>query len=187
MTLKDLTLDNSWSLFLDRDGVINERIVDDYVKNPAQFRFLDGVVDSIALLNKVFGKVFVVTNQQGIGKGLMTVKDLEDVHDFMTKSIEDKGGKINNIYFCPHLEAEECDCRKPNTGMALQAQMDHPEISFGKSILVGDSKSDIQLGKNLGMITVLIGDRYGTAAINKMRPDFHFFDIETFTKQLIEE
>jgi histidinol-phosphate phosphatase family protein len=155
---KKIATDKNWTLFLDRDGVINKRIIGDYVKTIDEFEFLDGVVDAITVFNKYFQRIIVVTNQQGIGKGLMTEDDLKKVHNFLIENVEKCGGKINKIYFCPELAKNNPECRKPNIGMALQAKKDFPEIDFSKSIMIGDSMSDIKFAKNSGMISVAVGN-----------------------------
>ena len=147
-------IDESWTLFLDRDGVINERIVGDYVKNIEEFQFIPGALEAIARFSKLFGRLVVVTNQQGIGKGLMTERNLMDVHRYMCSEIEKHGGKIDAVYFAPQLAKENSQLRKPNIGMALLAQQDFPEINFQKAVMIGDSDSDILFGQSLGMITV---------------------------------
>lgn len=167
MNLKDLNIDSSWSLFLDRDGVINKRIVDDYVKKWDEFEFLDGVIDAIKKFSSVFGKIVVVTNQQGIGKGLMRPEDLELIHRNMVYELTYFGGRIDKAYHSPFLASENHPTRKPAIGMALQAQKDFPEINFEKSIMVGDSGSDIEFGKNAGMKTIYIGET------NKYNADLH--------------
>jgi len=167
MNLKDLNIDSSWSLFLDRDGVINKRLVDDYVKNWNEFEFLDGVVDAVKKFSSVFGKIVVVTNQQGIGKRIMRSEDLELIHKNMVYELTYFGGRIDRAYHSPFLASENHPSRKPGIGMALQAQKDFPEINFKKSIMVGDSGSDIEFGKNAGMKTIFIG---GT---NKYNADMH--------------
>ncbi len=156
MSLDHYHIDKSWSLFLDRDGVINRRIIDDYVKTSADFLFLEKVPESIHLLSKVFGRIFIVTNQQGIGKGLMTIHDLKLVHHFLLKEVENAGGKIDQIYFCPELAATNHPDRKPEIGMAQKAKKDFPEIEFSKSIMVGDSFSDMEFGLKAGMKNVFI-------------------------------
>lgn len=157
-SLNNINIDSSWSLFLDRDGVINKRLIDDYVKNTGEFEFLPGVVDAIAKFSKIFGKIFVVTNQRGIARGLMTEDDLQIVHDLMLKEIQKAGGRVDGIYFCPHDRNQDCGCRKPDVGMALKAKEEFPAVDFKKSIMVGDSTSDMEFGKNAGMITVRIND-----------------------------
>lgn len=157
MSLKSLNIDKTWTLFLDRDGVINRRIVDDYVKKWEEFEFLEGVLDAIKIFNEKFGRIVVVTNQQGIGKGLMRIEDLELIHKNMVYEITYFKGRIDKAYFSPYLASENHPTRKPNIGMALQAQKDFPEIDFSKSLMIGDSKSDIEFGKNAGMKTIFIG------------------------------
>lgn len=158
MTLKDLPINKSWSLFLDRDGVINKKLEGDYVKVLDEFEFLPGVPEAMKILTDVFGKIIVVTNQQGIGKGIYTHNDLSIIHHYMEDEIEKHGGKIDKIYFSPYLASENHAWRKPNTGMALQAQAEHVEIDFKRSVMVGDSMSDMEFGKKLGMITVFISE-----------------------------
>ncbi len=147
-------IDRSWTLFLDRDGVINQRIVGEYVKTIDEFHFMPGSLASIARFSELFGRIVVVTNQQGIAKGIMTARNLEDIHRYMLSEIEKHGGKIDGVYFAPQLSSENSEMRKPNTGMAHQAKKDFPEIDFSKSVLIGDSDSDIIFGQKLGMITV---------------------------------
>ncbi len=156
MNLRDLKIDRSWTLFLDRDGVINNRLIDNYVKNWVEFEFLPEVLQALKTLSPVFGHIIVVTNQQGIGKRLYRVEDLELIHRNMIYEINYHGGRVDKVYFSPHLKEENHPSRKPGTGMALQAQKDFPDIDFRRSIMVGDSPSDIQFGKNTGMKTVLI-------------------------------
>ncbi len=148
--------DNTWSLFLDRDGVINVRKMNGYILNVDEFQFLPLADQSIAYFSSIFKHVFVVTNQQGISKGLMTKRNLLDIHNYMCEMIVKKGGKITSCYFAPELKSEEKSLRKPNPGMALQAKRDFPEVDFNKAIMVGDTDSDIKFGKNLGMKTVRI-------------------------------
>jgi len=151
-------IDASWTLFLDRDGVINQKRDNDYVKTIEEFVFLPGAVQAIDALSHLFGRVVIVTNQQGIGKGLMTDDDLTDIHNHMLSQIEAHNGKIDKVYYCSELAHTNPACRKPNTGMALQAQADFPEIDFSKSVMVGDSDSDMEFGKRLGMHCVRIGN-----------------------------
>lgn len=146
----------NWTLFLDRDGVINERIEGDYVRNWKEFVFLEGVLEALSILARKFNRIVVVTNQQGIAKGLMTEEDLHKVHEMMVLEITKSGGKIDKVYYCPLSEKLNPPCRKPNSGMAEQAQKDFQDIDFEKSIMVGDSISDIEFGKRLNMKTVFI-------------------------------
>lgn len=156
MSIKQWDIDKSWSLFLDRDGVINKRIFGGYITNPSEFEFIAGSKDAIAQLSKQFHRVFVVTNQQGIGKGLMTERNLLEIHAYMNDEIYLAGGKVSKCYFAPNLKGEDDDLRKPNPGMALLAKLEFPEIEFGRSVMVGDTDTDIEFGRKLGMKTVRI-------------------------------
>jgi len=149
-------IDRSWTLFLDRDGVINKKIENDYVKKWSEFEFLPGVLDAIKYFSQLFGRIVVVTNQQGIGKGLYTHDELKAIHFKMVEEIHRQGGKIDRVYYAPALSSENSILRKPNTGMAKQALEDFPEIVFNKSVMVGDSLSDMEFGKALGMKTFYI-------------------------------
>lgn len=143
-------------IFLDRDGVINERLPGRYVQFVEEFQFTKGALNAFEVLSRKFDRVLVVTNQQGIGKGIMTALELKEVHNHMQMEVEKVGAKIDGIYFCPELATANPNCRKPNPGMAFQAKADFPEIDFSKSIIVGDSISDMLFGKRLGMKTILI-------------------------------
>lgn len=155
-SLSAFSIDDSWSLFLDRDGVVNEKLDNDYVKTIEEFTFIEGAEQAIQNFRSIFKRLFIVTNQQGIGKGIMTHQELKVVHDYMEQELQAVNAKFDAIYYCPNLAAEDAPCRKPNTGMAIQAKHDFPEIDFSKSILVGDSITDIQMGKRAGMKTVFI-------------------------------
>lgn len=144
------------ALFLDRDGVINQRPHNDYVKTLAEFQIITGVIESIAYLSTKYDPILVVTNQQGIGKGLMSQDDLNRIHDFMIDKITRGGGRIDKVYHCGDLANTESLYRKPAPGMGLKARKDFPSIRFKQSVMVGDTLTDMIFGKNLGMCTVLI-------------------------------
>ena len=150
------------TLFLDRDGTINRRIIDGYVTQWEHFEFLPDVLEALYHLSGCFDHIIVVTNQQGIGKEIMTHEELSQIHESMVKEVNKNNGRIDQIYYCPHLKVFNPLCRKPNPGMALQAQEDFPSIDFQRSIMVGDMDGDIQFGKNLGMLTVRIEDKDAT-------------------------
>ena len=152
-------IDKSWTLFLDRDGVINRKLDKDYVKSLNEFEFIPGALDSIVSLSDFFGRLIIVTNQQGIGKGVMTEEDLNQIHSFLLEKVRKMGGNIDAIYHAPQLEEEGSPMRKPGIGMSLQAKKDFPEIDFTKSIIIGDSKKDLEFGKRANMISVLINDK----------------------------
>lgn len=154
MNLKEYT-----TLFLDRDGVINYKI-DGYVQYFSEFNFIEGVLESISDLTDYFDRIIIVTNQQGIGKQLMTEKELLELHSEMLKEIEKNGGKIDKIYYCPHLATIDCNCRKPEPGMLKKAKQDFKEIIFEKSILLGDSDTDIEAAEKVGVQSVKVCSKY---------------------------
>ena len=154
---KKLAIEKGWSLFLDRDGVINHRIQDDYVKQPGAFEFIPGVTEAMEIFAWYFNPIIVITNQQGIGRGLMTSSQLSLVHDKMLQKITETGGRIDAVFYSPDLKNIGSFTRKPAVGLGLKARKQFPSINFKRSIMAGDSYSDILFGHRLGMTTVLIG------------------------------
>ncbi len=184
---KPVKPNNSWTLFLDRDGIINKNPENDYVKNISEFEFIEKVPENLKQLSKVFGRIIIVTNQQGIGKGLMSEKDLNDIHQYMNKKILNAGGRIDKIYHCPDLDNTGSKDRKPETGMGLKAKADFPEINFSKSIMVGDKISDVAFGKKLNMFAIIITkDIKYLNSIDKKNWDNHFSSFKEFTDWTIK-
>ncbi|MES2134318.1 MAG: HAD-IIIA family hydrolase [Bacteroidota bacterium] len=180
MTLKDLHIDKSWTLFLDRDGVINKKLENDYVKHSTEFEFLDGALNALRMLDPIFGTIVIVTNQQSIGKKIIFPEDLELIHKNMMYEVTYMKGRIDKIYYSPYLAAENHPTRKPGIGMALQAKKDFPHIDFDKSVIVGDSLSDMEFGRNAGMKTVYISPE----AKADERIDFNFGSLIYFAHSL---
>lgn len=176
MTLKNLNINKNWTLFLDRDGVINKKIDNDYVKQWIEFEFIEGVLDALKFLNTVFGSIIVVTNQQGIGKKLYRKEDLELIHKNMLYEIAYHGGKIDKVYFSPYLKSENHPYRKPGIGMALKAKEDISTINFKQSIMIGDSMSDMEFGRNAGMKTIYISEEI----TENDKIDFNFKSLNEF-------
>ncbi len=147
--MKDLKdIDKTWTLFLDRDGVINHEKHLDYIHTWDEFRFYDGVKEAIKIFSEKFGRLFVVTNQRGVAKGLTKSEDLDLIHKNMLQELSDAGGRINKVYFCAEMQSPN---RKPNPGMGLLAQKDFPEVDFSRSIMIGNTLSDMKFGRNLGV------------------------------------
>ncbi|MDR0790786.1 MAG: HAD-IIIA family hydrolase [Bacteroidales bacterium] len=146
------------TLFLDRDGVINKRIIDGYVRSWDEFVFEDGVLEAIQILSQHFETIIVVTNQQGIGKRIMTEEDFSLISDKMKEELAKTGGRIDAVLHCSALRNEHSFCRKPSVGMGLKARRLYPQIRFKDSIMAGDSFSDMLFGKWLKMKTILIDD-----------------------------
>lgn len=184
--LKDLNINTDWTLFLDRDGVINKQIIDDYVRNWTDFEFLPTTIDALQILEKRFKRIVVVTNQQGIGKGLFTREDLELTHQNMLYELKYYKARIDKCYFAPNLNSENSPNRKPGIGMALQAQKDFPEINFTTSIMIGDSISDMEFAKNAGMTSVFVGSLKKFEE-NKTKCDFYFANLLEFALDLVND
>lgn len=179
--LKHLDINPQWTLFLDRDGVINKKPENDYVKKIEEFELLENVLEALALLKTKFGRIVVVTNQQGIGKGLMTEYDLEKIHQYFLSLANKEKTIIDNIYYAPELSSMNSIMRKPNIGMALKAKEDFPGINFSQSIMVGDSLSDIQFAHNVGIYSVLLSQQYV-----QFQQDFTFGSLYDFAKSITE-
>jgi D-glycero-D-manno-heptose 1,7-bisphosphate phosphatase len=144
------------AIFLDRDGVINAKLPEDrYVAHTSEFEFLPGVVHALRTLARLGYVLVVITNQRGIGRGLMTEDQLAAVHDFMREEFRRAGVTLHAVYYCPHDKTEHCPCRKPEPGLILRAERDLG-IDLGSSYMVGDSPSDIGAGKRAGTRTVRI-------------------------------
>ena len=150
---------DGWTLFLDRDGVLNRRIPDGYVCSVDELEVLDGVADAVTLLSPRALRVVVVTNQAGVGKGLMSVAALDAIHEEMVQRLTARGGRIDAVLYCPHRAEDRCRCRKPEPGLAWQAVGRFPEIDLTRSVMVGDSVSDCEFAHRAGMRSVLIGER----------------------------
>ena len=173
-----MIFDKNWTLFLDRDGVINKRNFDGYITNVSDFEFLPLVLPAMEMLSNVFGKIVVVTNQQGVGKNLMSQNDLNAIHQYMIQKIEENRGRVDAVFSATNLRKAELDNRKPKINMALMAKEKFHEIDFRKSVIVGDTDSDILFGKNAGMKTVLIKSKENTSE----NADFEFNSLFEFAQ-----
>lgn len=148
-------VDKSWALFLDRDGVINNERLNNYVLHWEQFIFSEGVLKAFKTLSERFGRIFIVSNQRGVGRGLMTEQTLLEIHAEMKKEVEEAGGHIDQIYYCTAVDNKHPH-RKPNPGMAYQALREFPEVDLNKAIMVGNKPSDMRFGRAAGMFTVFL-------------------------------
>jgi D-glycero-D-manno-heptose 1,7-bisphosphate phosphatase len=154
-------------IFLDRDGVIN-RDSPDYVKNWNEFRFLPGSLEALNLLTQKRCRLIIVTNQSVVNRGMVPLDVLTDTHDHLRRAVERTGGRIEDIFFCPHRPDENCTCRKPKPGMILQAR-DRYGIDLADSIMVGDSAKDIECGINAGCgATLLVRTGNGSDALKAL-------------------
>jgi D-glycero-alpha-D-manno-heptose 1-phosphate guanylyltransferase len=181
--LKLENVDAGWTVFLDRDGVINYEKEHNYILSWDEFEFYPGVTEAIRLLSKKFNPVIVVSNQRGVGRGLMAEEDLLNIQKRMKLRIEEDGGRIDKIYYCTANEATHF-YRKPNPGMALQAARDFPFIDLSKSIMVGNKPSDMQFGRNAGTYTVYLKTTHPEQPLPHPDIDLDFDSLLDFAKAL---
>ncbi|WP_409296974.1 D-glycero-alpha-D-manno-heptose-1,7-bisphosphate 7-phosphatase [Peribacillus sp. SCS-26] len=146
------------AVFLDRDGVINEVLTKrvKFVNNPSQLFLLEGAAEAIARFSSEGYKVFIVTNQGGVGLGYLKEKALVKIHDQLKKILAEQGGVITDISYCAHRPDAGCECRKPGAGMLLDLA-DRYDIDLAGSVMAGDHERDIQAGIKAGCKTVFIG------------------------------
>ena len=176
-------IDNTWTLFLDRDGVINHEQRNAYINHWAEFKFYDGVLEAIAIFAKVFNKIVIVTNQKGVSKGLTKEDDLKTIHKNMKAAIEKAGGRIDAIYYCTDMD-DNSPNRKPQAGMGLQAAKHFPEIHLQKAIMVGNTLSDMHFGRNLGGYTVFLPTTRPEVDLNDMSIDMVSKTLREFARSL---
>jgi heptosyltransferase-2 len=141
------------TVFLDRDGTLNYD--PGYLKVAAELRLLPGVGPALARLKGAGARLVVVTNQSGVGRGIVTLKDLEAIHARLEGLLEQENAALDAIYFCPHHPDDGCRCRKPNVGMVERAQSEL-QLDLGRSYLIGDHARDIQLANRVGAKAILL-------------------------------
>jgi D-glycero-D-manno-heptose 1,7-bisphosphate phosphatase len=145
------------TVFLDRDGTINESPPEgEYVTSPNGIRLLPGAAEAIRAINEYSAKAVVVTNQRGIALGKMTEDDLAAVNERLVAELAKEGARLDGTVHCPH-HAGACDCRKPGTGMFERAAREIEGVEIEGGAMVGDSSIDIEAGRRLGLITVRLG------------------------------
>ena len=176
-------IDKDWTLFLDRDGVINHEKHEDYIHTWDEFVFYDGVKEAIKIFAVKFKYIIIVTNQKGVGKGVTKLEDLYDIHTNMQAEIEHAGGRIDKIYFCTELD-ESHPNRKPNPGMGLQAIKDMPDIDLSKALMVGNTIGDMEFGRNLGIKTIFLPTTRPEVDVTDDRIDAVFSSLIDFAKSL---
>lgn len=176
-------INKSWTLFLDRDGVINQEKYRDYVYKYHEFIFYESVPEALRILSEKFGLIIITTNQRGVGRGLMTEADLLDIHNNMVRDIDAAGGRVDRIYYCTADDPAH-PCRKPNPGMIFQAKQDFPAIDLHRSLIVGNNMSDMEFGRNAGIHTVFVKTTNPEQALPHPAIDLAFNSLPDFTKAL---
>jgi D-glycero-alpha-D-manno-heptose 1-phosphate guanylyltransferase len=176
-------IDKNWTLFSDRDGVLNEDKVGSYIFHPDEYFFYKGVPEAFRLFREKFGRIIIATNQRGVGRGLMTVADLDSVHEKMLAGIREKGGKIDAIFYATSIDNDD-PVRKPNVGMAFKAKQQFPEIDWSRSIMIGNNISDMEFGRNAGMYTVFLKTTIPDIELPHPDIDLAFNSLPDFAKAL---
>ena len=156
------------TIFLDRDGVINENR-SDYVKSWSEYRFLPGAREAIVQLTQAGHRIVVCTNQAGIARGSISVETVEDIHRRMLASIAEMGGRVEKVYYCPHSKDEHCPCRKPRPGLLLRAR-DELGLDMRDAVFIGDSMTDIRAGLATGIHPMLVLTGLG---VEQLRDHYH--------------
>jgi histidinol-phosphate phosphatase family protein len=181
--LGNLHITEDWTLFLDRDGVINHEKKEDYIRNWSEFNFYEESLTALPLLAQKFKRIIITTNQKGIGKGWMSDEDLALIHQNMTNQIIELGGRIDAIFYCSDLDNLSFN-RKPQPGMAFQAKAQYPLIDFAKSIMVGNRISDMEFGRNAGMHTVYLATTHPEAPFPDTKIDYRYDHLFQFAQAI---
>lgn len=144
----------SKAVFLDRDGTLNADSTE-YIKSPDEFHLFDFTGEALAILTRLGYKNIVITNQSAVGRKMLTVEELDKIHAKLKQKLQKADARLDDIYYCPHLPEDECDCRKPKTANLVQAIAEH-NVDIAESFFIGDSYKDILTGAAAGLRTILV-------------------------------
>lgn len=151
-------------VILDRDGVLNHEAPDGgYVRERSEFHWLPGALEGLAILRRGGLYISVVTNQSGVGRGLMTLEQLSAIHDLMQTEAAAHGGVLDAVLFCPHAPQERCACRKPAPGL-IQAAIARSRIAPAGTLVVGDDTRDLEAARQAGVAAALVRTGKGRQA-----------------------
>jgi len=167
------------AVFLDRDGTVN--VEKEYLSSPDQLQLIPRSAAAIRELNNLGTRVFVITNQSGVARGLFSEEDVLKVHDTLRGLLKSEGAYVDDFFFCPHLPGsadnrynKECDCRKPKPGMLKQAESKY-SVNLRRSFVIGDRCIDVAAGKAVAAGTVMVSTGYGAKEIRECRSEPDFF------------
>ena len=175
-------MNSNKAVFLDRDGVIVEDA--GYVHKIENFKLIPNAIEGLRLLKNY--KLFIITNQSGIGRGIYTIKDFIDFNGHLLSELKKRGIKIEKTYYCPHKPQDNCECRKPKTKFLKEAEKEF-NINLKKSFIIGDMKSDIELGKSCGCKTILVLTGNGINAKKETEPDYLAKDLGEAAKLVLKK
>ena len=184
LTERKPEIDKNWTLFLDRDGVINVESVGSYITSWSEFEFHEGARESLQKLSQQFGTIVVVSNQRGVGRGIMTIDSLLEINSNLKSAVAEYGGRIDKVYNCTAVNDSDHN-RKPNTGMGMQAQEDFPEIDFRRSVMVGNSMSDMEFGKRLSMHTIFLTTKHEPLSLPNDLIDEQYPSLQAWTASMV--
>ncbi len=179
------------AVFLDRDGVINVDPVE-FVTRPEELQLLPASAHAIARFNAAGVPVIVCSNQSGVAKGLYTLQTLEQISERLQQMLREYGAHIDAFYYCPHDDADGCDCRKPKPGLLLRAAHEHG-LSLECSVFVGDSWRDVVAGRAAGVKTVLVlsghvkPEMLDSAEMKQHPPDHIASDLQGATEWILHQ
>ena len=177
------------AVFIDRDGTVNEDV--DYLTRVRDLRLIRGAAEGIAKINALGVKTILITNQSAIARGYLSEKTLGRIHQRLKKLLAEQGAFLDGVYYCPHHPDDGCSCRKPAAGMLLAAREDFA-LELEGSFIVGDKLSDIELGRKLGLTTILVLTGYGRQererlAAKKVMVDFVADDLLRAAQWIVEK
>ena len=179
-----LAVDKSWTLFLDRDGVINELVEKGYVQTFDEMIFISGTFEALKKAATIFGRIVIVTTQRGVAQKQMTLDELNLIHDKFLQKVNIEGGRIDKIYQCLDTWDSGSLYRKPEIGMALHAKEDFPEIDFSKSVMVGDFLADMNFGRKAGMPNIFVAEKSTLEENNHHLVDDFHLNLSGFISEL---
>jgi len=143
-------------VILDRDGVLNyEAPEGSYVRDPSEFHWLPGALEGLALLRRAGVRLSVATNQAGVGRGVMSLKQLAAVHERMQREAAAQGAALDAVLYCPHAPEEQCSCRKPAPGL-IEAAVARSGVAASDTIVVGDDRRDLEAAQRAGVVAALV-------------------------------
>lgn len=171
-------------IILDRDGVINQDSPD-YIKSPEEFILIPGSIEAIAKLKAAGKRVFIATNQSGIGRGLFSIETFFAINQKLDKLLAQQGVNIDGIFFCPHTPEDGCSCRKPLPGL-IQKITAAANVEAKDCIFIGDSKRDIEAGLAAGTQVALVKTGNGVEAMGQLEGITAFDSLFEFAVEAVD-
>ncbi len=177
--------------FLDRDGVISIFTPNDYIKKWNEFQFLPDAIEGLQMLVKNGFRIVIVSNQAGVGRNVFSEDDLKDITENMLAELKKQGIEIFKVYYCIHTPEDNCNCRKPKTGMMEKFISEYGDFERSKAFFVGDSDVDVEIGVKTGLKTILVlsGKTKNTEEIEgwKYQPDFIAANLKEAAQIIVKE